>query len=488
MWARWGVNEAGYHEALTLGTLPLEPDDETLRELLRSCSDFALEEITSLPAQPAADVEDFLELAESFDEPAPERGEELGALLERLRPAIRKSFNTAGPGYLAYIPGGGIPAAAAADLIASAANRYVGVRQAAPVLVQIETTVLQWMATWLGYPPSARGVLTSGGSLSNLSALVTARAERLGESFLDGVVYVSEQTHHSIAKAARIAGIRAANVRVVPTDDRFRMRVDALEAAVRRDREAGRRPFLVVASVGTTNTGAIDPIREILDLARRQELWVHADAAYGGFFALVPEARARMAGLDECDSITLDPHKGLFLPYGTGCLLVRDGEALRRAHASQADYMQDLAQPDAPTGFTDLSPELSRDFRGLRVWLPLKLYGVGAFRDQLVEKLALTRRAYEALREDGRFELFDEPQLSVIAFALRGSGDDANRRSEELRRRVNARGRVFLSSTRVRNRFALRICVLSFRTHAERVDDAVAALREEARALEPATG
>ena len=331
-------------------------------------------------------------------------------------------------------------------------------------------------------------MLTSGGSLSNLSALVTARAERLGESFLDGVVYVSEQTHHSIAKAARIAGIRAANVRVVPTDDRFRMRVDALEAAVRRDREAGRRPFLVVASVGTTNTGAIDPIREILDLARRQELWVHADAAYGGFFALVPEARARMAGLDECDSITLDPHKGLFLPYGTGCLLVRDGEALRRAHASQADYMQDLAQPDAPTGFTDLSPELSRDFRGLRVWLPLKLYGVGAFRDQLVEKLALTRRAYEALREDGRFELFDEPQLSVIAFALRGSGDDANRRSEELRRRVNARGRVFLSSTRVRNRFALRICVLSFRTHAERVDDAVAALREEARALEPATG
>ncbi|MBW2316926.1 MAG: decarboxylase, partial [Deltaproteobacteria bacterium] len=178
--------------------------------MLRSCSDFALEEITSLPAQPAADVEGALELAESFDEPAPERGEELGPLLERLRPAIRKSFNTAGPGYLAFIPGGGIPAAAAADLIASAANRYVGVRQAAPVLVQIETTVLEWMSAWLGYPKSARGVLTSGGSLSNLSALVTARSELLGESFLDGVVYVSQETHHSIAKAARIAGIRRA--------------------------------------------------------------------------------------------------------------------------------------------------------------------------------------------------------------------------------------------------------------------------------------
>ncbi len=488
MWPRWGGNDTRYHGALTPLKLPLEPDEQTLRDLLRSCSDFALEEIVSLPDQPAADVCGADELAVSFDEPAPEHGDELRSLLERLRPAIRKSFNTASPGYLAFIPGGGIPAAAAADLIASAVNRYVGVRQAAPVLVEIETTVLRWMASLLGYPASARGVLTSGGSLSNLSALVTARSECLGESFLDGVVYVSEQTHHSIAKAARIAGIPSANVRVVPVDDRFRMRTDALETSVRRDRQDGLRPFFVTASVGTTNTGAIDPILEVLEVARRNDLWVHADAAYGGFFALVPEARQQMAGLEECDSITLDPHKGLFLPYGTGCLLVRDGEALRRAHTSQADYMQDLTQPDALTGFTDLSPELSRDFRGLRVWLPLKLYGISAFRDQLTEKLALARRAYEELLQDERFELFDEPQLSVVAFALRGCGDEADRRSEELRRRVNARGRVFLSSTRLKGRFALRICVLSFRTHADRIDAAISALREEARALEPAAG
>lgn len=453
-----------------------------MEELTAAVARFAIEHVSTLAAQPASDAQNAEPLLAALREDVPEDGLPLAEILERLRPAIARSFNTAGPGYLAFIPGGGIYAAALADFLACATNRYVGVRYAAPALVQIEETVLRWLADLMGYPEASRGVLTSGGSLSNLAAIVTARAARLHEDELArGVLYVSEETHRCVAKAARIAGLPARNLRLVAADARFRMRPEALETEVRADHARGLRPFLVVPSVGTTNTGAIDPLPEILDVARRHELWVHADAAYGGFFRLAEGGEALMPRLRECDSITLDPHKGLFLPYGTGCLLVRDGEALRRAHADTADYLQDVVGEEP--GFNDLSPELSRDFRGLRLWLPILLHGLRPFREALTEKLALARWAYDQLRADGRFLLLDEPQLSVVAFRLKGEGEQADVRNAELLRRVNARGRVFLSSTRMGGRYLLRICVLSFRTHADRVRDAVEALRAEAGAL-----
>ena len=238
----------------------------------------------------------------------------------------------------------------------------------------------------------------------------------------------------------------------------------------------------MVANVGTTNTGAIDPLPEVLEIAREHGLWVHADAAYGGFFRLAKEGEALLAGLERCDSITLDPHKGLFLPYGLGALLVRDGDALARVHREGASYVQDVTR-EGSLGFADLSPELSRDFRGLRLWLPLVLHGLAAFREQLDEKLALARWAYRELASDEHFELLDEPQLSVVAFRLRAPADEADRLGPQLLRRVNDKKRVFLSSTTLRGRYALRLCVLSFRTHQERVEDAVRALRQEAAAL-----
>ena len=270
----------------------------------------------------------------------------------------------------------------------------------------------------MGLPAGARGILTSGGSLSNFSAIVTARHERLGEAFQDGSIYFSGETHHCVTKAARLAGFPGASLRALPTDARRRLVPAALEEAIREDRARGRRPFLVVANVGTTNTGAIDPLPEILTIAREHGLWVHADAAYGGFFRLAPGGPALLRGIEDCDSITLDPHKGLFLPYGLGALLVRDGGALARAHRDTASYVQDVAD-EGSLGFADLSPELSRDFRGLRVWLPLMLHGVAAFREQLAEKLSLARWAHRELAADPRFEMLDEPQLSVVAFRLR---------------------------------------------------------------------
>ena len=462
--------------------LPLEPAPEELEAQTRAVADFVLAHVRSLAEQPSFDLDGVDELRASFREPLPEASRPLAGLLQRLAPAIAKSYNTAGPGYLAYIPGGGVYASALADFIATATNRYVGVSGAAPALAQIEETTVGWLCALMGLPAVARGILTSGGSLSNFSAIVTARHERLGEAFQDGSIYFSGETHHCVTKAARLAGFPGASLRALPTDARRRLVPAALEEAIREDHARGRRPFLVVANVGTTNTGAIDPLPEILTIAREHGLWVHADAAYGGFFRLAPGGAALLRGIEECDSITLDPHKGLFLPYGLGALLVRDGGALARAHRDTASYVQDVAD-EGSLGFADLSPELSRDFRGLRVWLPLMLHGVAAFREQLAEKLSLARWAHRELAADPRFEMLDEPQLSVVAFRLRAPAEEADRFGPELLSRVNARRRVFLSSTRMDGRYVLRLCVLSFRTHEDRVRDAVDALREEARAL-----
>jgi aromatic-L-amino-acid decarboxylase len=468
--------------------IPLEPDAETLAELTAACASFVREHIATLGEQPSFDLDGYEPLRDAMREPVPEGGAALADLLEKLGPAVAKSFNTAGPGYLAFIPGGGLPVAALGEYLALSTNRFVGVSRAAPVLAQIESTTIAWLAELLGYPRGAAGILTSGGSLSNLTAIVSARAARLGEDFARGMIYASTETHASVAKAARIAGFPSRNVRLLPVDARLRLDVASLARAVAEDRARGQVPFLVVANIGTTNTGAVDPVPAILEVAAEHHLWVHADAAYGGFFRLVKGGEALMPGLERCDSITLDPHKGLFLPYGTGCLLVRDPKVLELAHATDAVYLRDVAPAPGEVNFTDVSPELSREFRGLRLWLPLKVHGVAAFRAALADKLALARLAYERLRASSRFEILDEPQLSIVAFRLRErpgeSVEQANARNALLLSRTNARGRVFMSSTRLDGRLTLRICVLSFRTHEDRVIDAVSALEEEAAALD----
>ena len=461
---------------------PLELTGESLRQALDLTSDFVCREIDSLSAQPSADVEGAEDLARTFIEPLPTHSRSLESILERLRPAIRKTFNTAGPGYLAFIPGGGIMSAAIADLVATSTNRYVGVRPPSPALVQIEETAIAWLAGLMGYPSGAGGILTSGGSLSTLSAIVAAREAKLPEDFSKGVLYMSEETHYCIPKAAKIAGFREPRIRRIGVDARRRIDGGELESAIEADQNQGLQPFLIIANVGTTNTGAIDDIPRLVALGRRHGMWVHADGAYGGFFRLARTGATLMPKIEECDSITLDPHKGMFLPYGTGCLLVRDPESLKRAHSMDAEYLHDVRAQASPN-FSDLSPELSRDFRGLRIWLPLVLHGADAFRDAIEEKLELTRWAYDQLKADPRFEILDEPQLSVIAFRLKGEGDASDAINADLQRRVNARGRVFLSSTRLSGRYVIRLCVLSFRTHMDRVHDAVEAIRSEATAV-----
>ena len=459
----------------------LELSSEDMRHLVTQAVERIVAHLESLPIQPSVDVEGGIELARSLVEPLPETGQPYPELLEALfSRVIPKSFNTAGPGYLAYIPSGGIFHAAVADLITDAVNRYMGIWVAAPGLAQLEANVIRWFCDLVGYPASARGFLTTGGSLANFSALVTARRERLPENFLLGTLYASDQTHHSVQKAALLAGFPLGNVRSIPSDAQFRIRVDLLEQTIAKDRQAGFTPFLLVGNAGTTNTGAVDDLQALADLAQREHLWLHVDAAYGGFFLLTVQGRALMAGIDRADSITLDPHKGLFIPYGTGSLLVRDGEALKRAHSVAAHYLPDTQEDPDLVDFSQISPELSREFRGLRVWLPLKMHGIAPFRHNLQEKLDLAQWTMTELGKIAGIEIVAAPQLSIVAFRLTRPGFDSNSLNQlnrALLTRINARKRVYLSGTMLGDRFALRICVLSFRTHFDRMQTGLTDIR-----------
>jgi aromatic-L-amino-acid/L-tryptophan decarboxylase len=464
-----------------LNEFPLEPSGEEMKRMVSLAMRRIVEHLESLPEQPPTNLEGAFRLARSLVEPLPEEGapytELLALLFDR---AIPKSFNTASPGYLAYIPGGGLFHAAVADLIANSVNRYTGLFASAPALVQLETNVLRWFAALAGYPETARGLLVSGGSLANLVAVITVRRVRLPENFLEGVLYASDQTHHSVAKAALLAGFPSARMRTLPSDGQGRMRLDLLAEAVAADREAGLTPFFVVANAGTTNTGAVDPLADLADFCAREKLWLHVDAAYGGFFLLTEDGRARLRSIERADSIVLDPHKGLFLPYGTGALLVREGDALRRAHSLSAEYLPDMQQDPDLWDFCEMSPELSRPYRGLSAWLPLKLHGARVFRAALEEKLALARHAAVEIAGIPGLELVNEPELSLFAFRMTMEGmegEAADRINRRLIERINGRRRVFLTGTVFGGRFVLRLCVLSFRTHRDRLEMALADIR-----------
>jgi aromatic-L-amino-acid decarboxylase len=427
---------------------------------------------------PAADFEDLEPLYKEIRQPPPEEGQRPARILNLALAAGAKGHDTAGPGWLAYIPGGGLPTAALADLIARTTNRFVTEWEAGPVMAEIEATVVRWFCGLFGYGSQARGILTSGGSMANFSALVTARHNRLGENFQRGTIYFTSETHGSVAKAATLAGFPRAALRLVPVTPQLRMDARALKTQVAADRAAGLRPLTVVASAGTTNTGAVDGIEELADVAQQEDLWLHVDGAYGGFFQLTDRGKTAFAGITRADSITLDPHKGMFLPYGTGALIVRDGQALRAAHEVHGPYLQDLAPEAEIPNFADYSAELSRDARGLRVWLPVQIHGLAAFRQALDEKLDLAKVIAVRLREIEGLEVPWDPELSIVAFRARSDAA-----SIELMSRINATRRVVLSSTVVEGRFTIRIAVLSFRTHRDRIDNLVELIASAARNL-----
>lgn len=427
-----------------------------------------------------------------------EAGRPLDTLLAVLGTEVDgPGLNPASGGHLGYIPGGGLYASALGDYLADVTNRYAGVFFSSPGAVRLEQQLTTWVASLIGFPDTAAGTLTSGGSIANLVAMVAARdARELHARDVErAVVYLSAQTHHCVTKALRLIGLGDCVVRTIPVDAEFRMRGDLLAAQVAADRAAGLTPWVLVASAGTTDTGAVDHLDPLADVAAREQLWLHVDAAYGGFFLLTDHGRHAMRGIARADSVVLDPHKTLFLPYGLGVAVVRDRETLLRAFRSTAPYLQDTAASADELSPADLSPELTRPFRGLRLWLPLLHYGVAPFRAALEEKRLLARYFHARVADLG-FWTGPEPDLSVVTYRW---VPDPMRRGEVaydrgVVNRINARiveevrrdGRVYISSTMIDGDYTLRMACVTHRTHLETIDLLLAVLGTAARAAERA--
>lgn len=468
----------------------LEPGADDRKYLRNAVVDYSESFLEGLYARPAYTTHPE-KAAGLLASPITEEPAEMQELIELIRTQVDDpGLCAAHRGHLGYIPGGGLYASALGDFLADIGNRYSGVFFAGPGAVRMENSMVRWLADLVGYPAQAAGTLLSGGSLANLTAIVAAR-DAMGIRSRDverSAIYLTGQVHHCVHKAIRIAGLADAQIRTVRMDAHFRMDAHDLERKIKADKAAGIKPWLVVASAGTTDTGSVDPAEAIADLCEEHGIWFHVDAAYGGFFLLTDEGKKMLKGLDRSDSIVMDPHKGLFLPYGTGAVIVKNGEHLFQSHYYRAAYMQDAYAENEEMSPADLSPELTRHFRGLRMWMPLKLHGVAPFRAALQEKLLLARWFWEQLAGMPGWEVGPEPDLSVVLYRYVPRHGDANDFNLELVHRIHADGEVFLSSTTGAGVVYLRLAVLSFRTHLDTIQQAIEKLQHYAAQIEAEGG
>lgn len=464
----------------------LEPDENRRRDLLYKVNEYTHRFLNAVQDQPGFTETDDLG-AELEQYPIGQKSHSIDTLLGLYERCVDfPGSHPTSPAHLAYIPATSNFYSALGDYLAAVSNRYSGTFFAGPGAVRMENRVLEWLRELVGLPPGAEGNLTSGGSIANLTAVVTAR-ESCGlepASLPRHTVYLSQHTHHSVAKALHLAGLSTVTQRLIPVDAQNRMKTRALRDQITADLNEGYSPWMVAATAGTTNLGSIDPLAEIAQVARDFELWFHVDAAYGGFFLLSDLVRDRFAGIELADSVILDPHKSLFIPFGTGAVLVRDGRKLRRAHQHTADYMQDAIGDDAIGDPADLGPELTRHFRALRIWMPLMLLGTQPFAASLSEKIVLSRYAHSRLSQAKQIEVGPAPELSIFVFRFRPEEGDIDEFNRRLVDAMKADGRVFFSSTVVDEQFMIRFPLLSFRTHADTVDKAIELTLQTAKELE----
>lgn len=451
------------------------PPEAELIRVARKIEAWAFEHSRTLHAQTIGHTATPERLAELLDEPAPESPREFDAVFRRFEEVIaRYGHVSSHPRFLAFVPGAPSVPSMLGDWLAAAVNLFCGVWMEAPGATQVELTVLRWFAEILGYPPEARGILTSGGSEATLTALVTARETVPFESRRSAVVYVSEQRHWSADRAVKIIGLHPSQIQPIPDDPELRMRGGALLDQVRRDRAAGKWPWLVVANGGATNTGIVDALDELADVCHAENLWLHVDAAYGWAAALTEKGREELKGLDRADSITLDPHKWFAQTFEAGCVLVREGRRLGETFALRPDYMQDVIPTGGQINFADHGIALTRRFRALKIWLSVQMLGLSWFRELVERNVALAEYAAERIREKSEFELLTPPKLSVVCFRLRASEAENERRMRELRES----GVAFLSSTRLRGVYAIRMCFINWRTTSTDVDTILKALSD----------
>jgi glutamate/tyrosine decarboxylase-like PLP-dependent enzyme len=449
-------------------TDPLSLDAAAMRRLGYRTVDMLVDRLADPAAQPPLRVASPAEMRSRLSGGPPAAGREFDDVVAELEEHVLPFVAHWGhPGYFAFIPGSSTFPGALGDFIAAACNVDAGAWTWGSGPSHVELMILDWFKEWIGYPAGAAGVLVSGGSAANMTALACAREALAGAMSDDLVAYCSDQAHSSVARAARILGFRPEQVRVLPSDDRFRMRPDALAATMEADAAAGRRPLFVAAAAGSTNTGAVDPMAELAEISSQHGAWLHVDGAYGGFAALTERGAKTLVGIGRADSVTLDPHKWLYQPFECGCLLVRDGPLLDEAFVITPDYLRDV-EAHGEVNFSDRGFQLTRVSRALKVWVSLQFFGIDAFREAIDHTLDLALVAQELVQQSADLELLLPSSLGVTCFRRRFGGiDDDDTLARQLgggssRRRACAgamRCDCAFSTTRAGGRMSRRCCV-----------------------------
>jgi glutamate/tyrosine decarboxylase-like PLP-dependent enzyme len=458
---------------------PLEVDRDTMRAMAARVSDLVTTHLASLRDQPvrtSLSRREAKKLVGAIAPTAPEQGigfdRALDELAERVLPYHAREPH---PHFLGYVPSIPTFPAVLGDWIATGYNIFAGVWPIASGPNEIELVVLDWFRQWLGMPNGTSGLLTSGGSTATLMAVVAARHARVGEdaTLLPRLtLYTSTQAHSAVARAAWMAGISRKNVRVLPTDDCWRLRADTVQSAVAADRAAGLEPFCVVASAGTTNTGAVDDVSGIAELCERESLWLHVEAAYGAFAAVTARGGEMLRGIERADSVVLDPHKWLFVPFECACLLARDPGTLKSAFHIFPEFLKDVAPGEEEVNFADYGEQLSRYSRALKIWLSVRTFGLAPIRAMIERGITLAEYAESIVRREESLEVLSPAQLGILCFRVHPPGVDDRAELDALNERVNARvnERFLISSTKINGMFSLRMCTHNWRTREGDID------------------
>jgi glutamate/tyrosine decarboxylase-like PLP-dependent enzyme len=468
----------------------LDPSADEIRDWGNSVTEFMIKYLGDLRDRRVYRHTSSREIRDRLDAALPAKGIDFDSLLkvfcETIVPFSRQNAH---PRMFGYVQSPGTALAAFADLLVSTLNANLTVWRSAPAPVELERLTIDWIRQILGFDAEAGGLFVSGGSMANLAAIAAARQAKDHPS--DRLrIYASSETHFSIAKAAALLGIGRENVRIVAVDERFKIRVDDLVAKITADLEAGYVPFCVVANAGTVNTGAVDPLAEIREIADRFQLWMHVDGSYGAFAVLAESARKLLAGIEQADSTALDPHKWLYLPVDVGCVIYRAPEIARAAFAHEAEYTRIIGEEaDEAFAFWDYGPELSRRFRALKVWMLLKGVGLDSLGEAIESNLACARYLESMVRASDDFEMVAPVELSIfclrhVPMQLRNKSPQAiDAFNERLLIALQRDGSSYLSNATLAGRFALRGCVLNYRTTLRDMDILLDDLRRVARSL-----
>jgi glutamate/tyrosine decarboxylase-like PLP-dependent enzyme len=449
---------------------------EAARRLGYRTVDALVDRMAQLPDLPVGEPASRSDMEARLREPLPEHGSHPDTVLDTvLRDVLAPGLRVDHPRFFAFVPGPGNPVGVVADALASGFSTFAGTWIGSPGATMIETIVLDWLRDACGLPDTTEGLLVSGGSTANLTALAVALQELAGSERPRAVVYLSDAAHSSVERALRVTGVR--HVRVLASDPDERMVPSDLATAVAADRAAGRLPTCVVATAGTTGTGAVDPLEKLRAICDDHGLWLHVDGAYGAAAVLSPRVREALPGLELADSLTLDPHKWLFQPPEAGCLLVRDGAALERTFAAAPPYLRDAAAASSSSeiNFADRGIQLTRHFRALKLWMALKVHGAAAFRAAIEHGIELAEHAERRLTNDPAWEVVTPAQLGIVTFRPSAAPDAA---TAALPAAALADGFAFLSSHRIRGITALRLCTINPRTTREDVDRTMERLAE----------